>query len=193
MMNSLGLIIAIVVLVLINAVIAAIHFTGNKTSVHSPALIAMRNITKVYEIMDEIVLNTGASKAAISKVCIKCDQPYAQMLYDNKVEGEERYNQKYTQLDIDDDIINEMLIVAKGSVIAVAVDTLRDNLNKEIYTAEGITYSETYKIIESSDHIYVLVVHYKIPVTDINPKDFNSIKRYNLELRGVFDDGKHDL
>lgn len=192
-MGNLVLIIAIVALVSINALIATNHFLIKKTSVRSPALMALKDITKVYEIMDKLISKTKASKAAISKVCLKCDPPYAQMLYDNKVEGEERYNQKYNHLNIDSDIITELNVVSKGGIVAVVVNTLRDNLKKRLYVAEGITYSQTHKIIETDDALYVMVVHYKIPVDEINSDDFDMIIKYNLELRGIFEVRKHNL
>jgi hypothetical protein len=178
--------VAIGLLVLINFLVAR-HYILKKRKANSPTLSAMKDIVRVYDVLDKMIHHTGAYKTAISKVCLKCKTPYAQMLYDNEVVGEERYNTKFHQLEIDEDVIREVGTISKGQVVAVIVDTLRDNLKKRLYSAEGITYSQSHKIMETDNYVYILVVHYRIAVSDIDNNDFSVILDYNNELREIFE------
>ena len=185
-----GLIVTIVVLVLINIFIGIRLVNNRKTT---PALEAMKDISKVYEILTNLVDNTSAYKAAISKVCYKCDFPYAEMLYDNKVINEERYNYKFNRLPLDEDVVNELKMVAKGRMVPANIKDLPAGMKKDLYSAEGIIYSETHKIIMVDQFLYVLVLHYKIPIEDVDEHEFNIIKKHKSKLIQVFEDNRSKL
>lgn len=159
----------------------------------TPAMQAMKSIAKVYDILNHIVNDTKAYKVAISKVCHVCEVPYAEMIYDNHVEGEERYNSKYNRLQLDDAIVRELTMVGKGRMIAVNVGDLKEGLTKDLYTSEGITYSETHKIIQVNQYLYVLVVHYKLPIANINESEMSKILQYKSKLIQLFEDNRDKL
>lgn len=175
----------LMLLVLINLTLWIIYtFSVHPNS--TPAISSMRDIVKVYEVLDSLCIKSGAHKVAISKVCVKCDEPYAEILYDNNVEGEEKYALKYNRVPITQPIVNELKIVSKGRVVAVTVADLPEGLKKELYTSEGLTYSETHKLLETEKYLYVLLVHYKIPIEDIPNNDNIVIKQHLVKLMTLF-------
>lgn len=185
---GLGLLIALVLLVGINLLIAAHQLT--KHDLHSPTIESLKDISMVYDVLDKLVDETKAYKVAISKACYKCDEPWAEMIYDNHVEGEERYNEKYTRIPIDQQVVDELKIVANGRHVAVNIEDLPDGLKKTLYSQEGIVYSETHKIIEVGEHLYVLVMHYRVPADKIGD-DMDYIDMAKSDLHYIF--VKHEV
>lgn len=153
----------------------------------------MKSIRKVYDILNDIVKDTSAYKVAISKTCYMCDEPYAEMVYDNKVSNEERYNSKFNRVPIDESVVQELHIVAKGRVIADNVADLPNGMKKEIYTAEGIVYSETHKIIMVDQYLYVMVIHYRIPFDEVGDGEIDIINRHKRRLIKIFEDNRNKL
>jgi len=123
---TIGLGIAIVLLVLINLGLATKLFTKHMPT--TPALESMKSISKVYDIINDLVEDTHAYKVAISKSCYKCGSPYVEMIYDNKVTDEERYNAKFNRIPIDEGVVRELKTIAKGRAISANVSDWKSSL-----------------------------------------------------------------
>jgi len=188
---TIGLIVVIIGLIHINLYMSIKLFDNRVTT--TPAIESMKSINKVYDILGAIVDETQAYKVVISKTCYICSDPYAEMIYDNEVLGEERYNAKYNRVPLDEDVVRELKAVAKGRMIAVNVVDLHDGMKKKLYSSEGIVYSETHKIIMVDQFLFVMIIHYRTPIDNVSDVEVDIIKEYKTKLINIFEENRSRL
>jgi len=188
---TIGLIVVIISLIHINLYMS-IKLFGNWVTT-TPAIESMKSINKVYDILGAIVDETQAYKVVISKTRYICSDPYAEMIYDNNVLGEERYNAKYNRVPLDEDVVRELKAVAKGRMIAVNVVDLRDGMKKKLYSSEGIVYSETHKIIMVDQFLFIMIIHYRTPIDNVSDVEVDIIKEYKTKLINIFEENRSRL
>lgn len=186
-----SLIISIISLSMVNILVGVVLYRKRPNT--TPTIESMKSITKVYETLNSIINNTKAYKVGVSKVCVSCETPYAEMLYDNTITDEERYNIKYNRIEIDEAIVRELKAVSKGRVVSVNVDDLPSGIKKTLYSSEGITYSETHKIVEVNQYLYVLVIHYRIPIDEVDEDEVYRIRQHLSTLIQIFEDNRSKL
>jgi len=188
---TIGLIVVIISLIHINLYMSIKLF--GKWVTTTPAIESMKSINKVYDILGAIVDETQAYKVVISKTRYICSDPYAEMIYDNNVLGEERYNAKYNRVPLDEDVVRELKAVAKGRMIAVNVVDLRDGMKKKLYSSEGIVYSETHKIIMVDQFLFIMIIHYRTPIDNVSDVEVDIIKEYKTKLINIFEENRSRL
>jgi len=187
-MLTIELVIALLALVMINGFMAYSHY--NKYYRIVSAGYVMKSISRVYDILGLISTATTAHKVTIGKACYKCDSPYFELLYDNAISDEERYNVKYNRMSMDDHLVGILKSVAKGASILTKSDDLPDGVQKTIYEQEGIKYSEIYKLIMVDQFLYVLILHHK---NDSYKKSDDVIAKYRNKIINIFKKNRANL
>jgi len=179
----------LLILVGINGFMAYKYYVKNYTPPISIAT-GMRVISEVYDIIDILANKTKAHKVAIAKIRYTGRDPYFELIYDNDIPGEERYSLKYNRMPMDKYLIKDMVLAASGEVVRTKVGDMPDSIRKSIYTKEGVIYSESAKIIEVGEFLYILVFHYD---GDKGVNDDEVGNKYLNKLIKIFKTNKHSL
>jgi hypothetical protein len=151
----------------------------------------MKLMTIVYDILNDLIDNSVAYKASIIKGCYNCGAPTLEVLYDNEINGEDRFNVKYAKIPIDSGVINDFKILELRNMINSVTSDLPDGLKKTVYINEGIVFSETFRLCTNNGAMYVLLINYKVEASDVDK--FNVIEPYINRLRYLFETNKWSL
>jgi len=139
----------------------------NPTRVITPAMKAIKAIDEVYTILNEMADGTDTHKVSIGRVCYTSDEPFVEILYDNNIVDEIRYNKKFNKIFLDQKMVDEFKLVSKGDVLKITISDLSAGQRKTICQHEDIKYSEIHKIIENDSVMYVLGLHHKKEIGEI--------------------------